>query len=157
MVEWRDANGLVPGPPVSPLRVATDPRRVHGKQAIKDFTLKYPDEAPPEELARINTICLVQMDVFVVESLKNAPEVRCAAAGLLCAEGHMPCLRTSPLSLITPPHLLSRLLQGTDINKYMSLLEETAIQEVRSRAWCMLPYPINDLHSNPVRPPPFLA
>lgn len=56
-----------------------------------------------------------------------------------------------------PPHLLSRLLQGTDINKYMSLLEETAIQEVRSRAWCMLPYPINDLHSNPVRPPPFLA
>ena len=25
---------------------------------------------------RINEICLVQMDVFVIESLKNAPEVR---------------------------------------------------------------------------------
>jgi hypothetical protein len=86
---------------VSPLRVATDPRRVHGKQAIKDFTLKYPDEAPTQELVRINTICLVQMDIFVVESLKNAPEVRCAAAvGLLRNEGHSARLSHLPPLLL---------------------------------------------------------
>lgn len=72
---WRDENGIVPGPPVVPTRVVNDPRRVNGKLVVKEFLARSTGNEPPEELAKLNSLCLVQMDIFVVEQLEQAPPV----------------------------------------------------------------------------------
>lgn len=89
MTAWRDEQGIVPGPPVVPSKVLSDPRRVHGKMAVAEMLAdKAYDNNSPARLAEINALCLPQLDIFVLNQLDNTPAVR---GGSVCEKYKWRC------------------------------------------------------------------